>query len=154
MEPQSRDAVVAPAEPSQRIELLDALRGFALFGVCLANLFVFSYLDMGITVPLPRASLSTDEAASFLMHLLVEGRFYSVFSLLFGLGFALQIHRAEARGGDALPLFSRRLRILMLIGLAHLLLLWFGDILLFYALMGLVLMRMRHMSDRRVLRWA
>ena len=151
---QTRDDVVAPAEPTQRIELLDALRGFALSGVCLANLFVFSYYNIAMPSDLPRGALRSDAVATFVMHLLVEGRFYSIFSLLFGLGFALQLQRAETRGGDALPLFSRRLRILMLIGLAHLLLLWFGDILLFYALMGLVLMRMRHMSDERVLRWA
>jgi uncharacterized protein len=148
------DAVTAPADPAQRIELLDALRGFALSGVCLANLFIFAYWDTPITRTLPRALLPTDGVAEFLMQALVEGRFYSIFSLLFGLGFALQLQRAEARGGDGLPLFKRRIRVLMLIGLAHLLLLWFGDILLFYALMALVLMRMRHMSDRRVLRWA
>ena len=88
------------------------------------------------------------------MQALVEGKFYSIFSLLFGLGFALQMQRAESRGGDGLPLFTRRIKVLMLIGLAHLLLLWYGDILLFYALMALVLMRMRHMDDRRVLWWA
>ena len=146
--------VPAPADPAQRVELLDALRGFALFGVCLANLFVFSYYDSPATRDLWRYTLPTDEVATFLMHALVEGKFYSIFSLLFGLGFALQFQRAEARGGDALPLYSRRIRMLMLIGLAHLVLLWYGDILLFYALIALVLLRMRHMDDRRALRWA
>jgi uncharacterized protein len=147
-------AAATPADPAQRVELLDALRGFALFGVCLANLFVFAYWDTPAAAHLTRYALRTDEAATYLMHALVEGKFYSIFSLLFGLGFALQFQRAETRGGDALPLYRRRLRILMLIGLAHLLLLWYGDILLFYALMGLILMRMRHMEDRRALRWA
>jgi uncharacterized protein len=146
--------VPAPADPAQRVELLDALRGFALFGVCLANLFVFAYWDSPAARGLSRFSLPTDGAATFLMHALVEGKFYSIFSLLFGLGFALQFQRAEERGGDALPLYSRRIRILMLIGLAHLLLLWYGDILLFYALIALVLVRMRHVDDRRALRWA
>ncbi|HUP88421.1 MAG TPA: DUF418 domain-containing protein [Longimicrobiales bacterium] len=147
-------ALQAPADPATRIELLDALRGFALFGVCLANLFIFSYWDVPITRTLSRALLPTDHTAHYLMEALVEGRFYSIFSLLFGLGFALQLQRAETRGGDAIPLFTRRIRILMLIGFAHLLLLWLGDILLFYALMGIVLMRMRRMSDERVIRWA
>lgn len=146
--------LLAPADPSQRIELLDALRGFALFGVCLANLFIFSYWDSPPTRALWHATLPTDRAASFLMQALVEGKFYSIFSLLFGLGFALQMQRAEERGGDGLPLFLRRIKVLMLIGLAHLLFLWYGDILLFYALLALVLMRMRHMEDRRVIRWA
>lgn len=146
--------LVAPADPSQRIDLIDALRGFALFGVCLANLFIFSYWDSPPTRALWHATMPTDRTALFLMEALVEGRFYSIFSLLFGLGFALQMQRAESRGGDGLPLFKRRIRVLMLIGLAHLLLLWYGDILLFYALMALVLLRLRHLSDRRVVRWA
>ena len=144
----------APADPAQRVQLLDALRGFALFGVCLANLFVFAYWDSPAASGVRRWALPTDGAATFLMHALIEGKFYSIFSLLFGLGFALQFQRAADRGGDALPLYSRRIRILMLIGLAHILLLWYGDILLFYALMALVLVRMRHMDDRRALRWA
>jgi uncharacterized protein len=150
----SGTALGAPAEPSQRIELLDALRGFALFGVCLANLFALAYWDVAATRILPRFTLPTDGVAQFLMHTLVEGRFYSIFSLLFGLGFALQMQRAETRGGDGIPFFKRRIRILMLIGLAHMLLLWFGDILLFYALMGVVLLRMRNLDDRQVLRWS
>lgn len=150
----SAPAPFAPADPSQRIELLDSLRGFALFGVCLANLFILSYWDSPLTRTLPRATLPTDDVANFLMLTFVEGRFYSIFSMLFGLGFSLQMQRAEARGNDGLPLFKRRIHILMLIGLAHMLLLWLGDILLFYALMALVLMRMRHMSDERVLKWA
>jgi uncharacterized protein len=147
-------ALDAPAEPAQRIELIDALRGFALFGVCLANLFVFSYWDLPSTRTLPRFELPTDGMAQYLIHALVEGRFYSIFSLLFGLGFALQMQRAQARGGDGLNLFKRRIRMLMLIGLAHMLLLWMGDILLFYAVMATVLLRMRNLDDRRILRWA
>jgi uncharacterized protein len=121
-----------PIDPIERVELIDALRGFALFGVCLANLFVFSYAT-----------------PDFFTETLVEGKFYSIFSLLFGLGFALQL-RDEQR----LPMYRRRTKILMLIGLAHLLLLWFGDILLFYALVGLVLMRMRNISDEKAVRYA
>lgn len=121
-----------PTDPTQRVELIDALRGFALFGVCLANLFVFSY--------------SSPDA---LTDVFVEGKFYSIFSLLFGLGFALQL-KDEAR----LPTYRRRIRILMMIGFLHLMLLWLGDILLFYALMALILMRMRHISDEKALKYA
>jgi len=84
----------------------------------------------------------------------VDGKFYSLFSLLFGLGFALQLQRAEQRGGDALPTYKRRLRVLMAIGFLHLALLWPGDILMFYAIMGFVLIRLRTLDDRRIMRWA
>jgi len=146
----------APADPTSRIELLDALRGFALFGVCVANLFSgFSYWDAPASANLPPAfTLPTDGAAIFLMHALVEGKFYSIFSLLFGLGFALQLERGAEGSTDPIPRFRRRLRVLMVIGLGHILLLWTGDILLLYGLMGLVLLRMRDMDDRRLLWWA
>jgi uncharacterized protein len=147
--------VRAPADPHARAELLDALRGFALFGVCLANLFTgFGWWEDPVAVTLsPRHALPTDGAATFLMHALIEGKFYSIFSLLFGLGFALQLGRAEDRGVDALPTYRRRVRLLMAIGFAHIMLLWVGDILLFYGLMSLVLIRLRHLDDRTLLRW-
>jgi uncharacterized protein len=147
---------IGPTEEHERAALVDSLRGFALFGVCLANILTaFSFWDQTGTGTLrPKYLLPTDHAAAFLTRMFVDGKFYSLFSLLFGLGFALQLQRAEQRQGDALPTYRRRLRVLMAIGLAHILLLWPGDILLFYALMGLVLIRVRHLSDTRLIRWA
>ena len=152
------DAAVAigPTQENERAALVDSLRGFALFGVCIMNiLMAFSWWGAPGTDKLgPRYLLPTDDAAQFLTMMFVDGKFYSLFSLLFGLGFALQLQRAERRGGDALPTYKRRLRVLMAIGFLHLLLLWIGDILLFYALMGFVLIRLRGMDDRRLVRWA
>ncbi len=132
------------------------MRGFALFGVCLANILTALALwgQPGTETLQPRYTLPTDAAAKFLTMMFVDGKFYSLFSLLFGIGFALQLQRAARAGGDALMTYKRRLRVLMAIGLAHLLLLWPGDILLFYALMGLVLIRLRALDDRRLVRWA
>ncbi len=145
----------APARPEDRTTLIDALRGFALFGVCLGNIAtVFAFWGVtGSEAVSPRWLLPTDDAAMYLYHALIDGKFYSIFSLLFGLGFALQLG-PRIDDPTALARFRRRLRVLMGIGLAHLLLLWMGDILLFYALMGLVLVRLRHLDDRRVVRWA
>lgn len=145
---------VAPAEPDSRATLIDALRGFALFGVCLGNIVTtFSFWDQPGTAGLsPRWTLPSDDIAALLYHALVDGKFYSIFSLLFGLGFALQLTRRADEVG-ALALYRRRLRILGVIGFLHLALLWIGDILLFYALMGFILLRLREMEDRRLLRW-
>jgi uncharacterized protein len=156
--PQVLDSVtsadVAPAEPDSRATLIDALRGFALIGVCLGNILTtFSFWGFdGTEALLPRYTLPADDVAYFLYHALVDGKFYSIFSLLFGLGFALQL----GRRGDpdmALGTYRRRLRILAAIGFVHLALFWPGDILLFYALMGFVLLRLRDMEERRLLRW-
>jgi hypothetical protein len=78
------------------------------------------------------------------------GKFYSVFSLLFGIGFGLQL----ARGGEtAVPRFKRRLRILLAIGAIHAVLIWAGDILMLYALLGLTLPWFARESNRELLRW-
>ncbi len=143
-----------PTRPEARATLIDALRGFALFGVCLGNLSVaFAFWDYPGTAELtPAWRLATDETAAFLYHALVDGKFYSIFSLLFGLGFALQLMRRTDEA-LALRLYRRRLRILMVIGGVHLALFWTGDILFFYAVMGLIMFRMRGLDDARLLRW-
>lgn len=143
-----------PTQPEARATLIDALRGFALFGVCLGNLAAaFAFWDYPGTADLaPAWRLATDESAAFLYHALVDGKFYSIFSLLFGLGFALQLTR-RTNESEALRLYRRRLRILMVIGGVHLALVWTGDILFFYAVMGLIMLRLRDSDDTRLRRW-
>lgn len=144
---------VTPIEPTARATLLDALRGFALFGVCLGNIATsFSFWDWPGTADLaPKHLLPTDDTALYLIHALVDGKFYSIFSLLFGLGFALQLgRRADTDAG--LALYRRRLWVLAGIGFVHSLI-WMGDILLFYAVMGMVLVRLRGLEEPRALRW-
>ncbi|SFQ00891.1 DUF418 domain-containing protein [Hymenobacter arizonensis] len=146
----------APLEESDRSTLLDSLRGFALIGVCLANLFTGFSLWGDPEAPSPASlpTAATDPAAAFLIRALVDGKFYSLFSLLFGIGFAVQLHRSQARGDTRLQTYRRRLWVLLGIGVAHLLLIWSGDILAFYALTGLLLVRLRGISDKALLRWA
>ena len=144
---------LTPVSADERAPMLDALRGFALFGVCLANLFTSFALLGGPGAP-PVSAGAANEVAAFLSHALIDGKFYSLFSLLFGIGFAIQMRRGEASGDPELRRFRRRLWILFAIGLAHLCLVWKGDILAFYALVGFVLVRFRHASDRKLLTWA
>lgn len=141
-----------PVTASERVAVLDALRGIALFGVCVANLIaVLSLYGVpGAPDPATLPTAATDPAAEFLMHVLVEGKFYSLFSLLFGIGFAVQLQRAEARG-EGVSRYVRRLLVLFGIGLAHILLVWPGDILALYALVGLLLVLLRRLSDRALL---
>ena len=144
-----------PIAQSERIEILDVLRGFALCGILLFNVQVFSgyiFLDPEQANAL-RAS-AADRAATFLVRLLVAGKFYSLFSLLFGVSFAMLMQRAAIRNVPFLPLFRRRQLILLMIGLCHALLVWAGDILTVYALMGFLLIPFRHRSDRTLLWWA
>jgi uncharacterized protein len=142
----------ASCSPEERHEVIDALRGFALAGVFLANL---AYLSLYRMLPTEtRAELPTagfDTIASQLIGVLVDGKFITVFSLLFGLGFAMQLQRAQARGAGGIARYTRRLLVLLGIGVIHSHLLWWGDILLTYALAGLVLIPLRTLSDGALL---
>jgi uncharacterized protein len=134
---------------AERLDLLDALRGFALLGILLANIEYWS--GWGMMTPEARLALAgpvQTGIAHWLHKLAIDGKFYSLFSLMFGIGFALQLARLERRGADGLAIFRRRMLVLLLIGLVHLFLIWDGDILTLYALLGLLLPITRHWSDR------
>ena len=144
-----RTVVTAPT--TERIAALDALRGVAVAGILAANVLVFFGLFM---IPPDRAaalpSAAWDRMALVFDKVFIDGKFYSVFSLLFGIGFGLQLTRG---GAEAVPRFKRRLRILLAIGALHAVLLWAGDILMLYALLGFTLPWFARKSDRALLRW-
>jgi uncharacterized protein len=142
-------SAAAPVARHERIEALDALRGFALLGVVTINMFTF----MG---PMDRIWEPWGGARwlQFLVLALVQGKFYCLFSFLFGMGFSIQMGRLEARAANALGIYRRRLAVLLFIGLAQGVLVWMGDILLPYAVLGFALLAFRARQDRTLLRWA
>jgi uncharacterized protein len=132
--------------------LLDALRGFALTGVLLANLntlTLYAYLSAEQRAALPTPAF--DHWMRIALVFFVSRKFLTLFSFLFGLSFAVQLMRAEARGADAITPYVRRLLVLLLIGLAHGTLLWWGDVLRFYAILGMGLLLFRRASARALL---
>lgn len=137
-----------PIAEADRADVLDALRGFALLGIFVSHIPDFS----GYTFMTPgeQATLDfyrLDAPLETVQDFLIRGKFYSLFSLLFGIGFAVQLEGATRRGADFTRHFSRRLGVLLLIGLAHALI-WYGDILKDYALIGFVLLLTRTWSTR------
>jgi uncharacterized protein len=135
-----------------RLALVDALRGFALFGILLANVLYWS--AWGLATEPQRVALAGAEAAQWqarFHHLLVDGKFYTLFSLLFGAGFALQLERLARRGHDGLRIYRRRILVLLGFGIVHCFLVWDGDILVLYALLGLVLPLFRRWRDAGLL---
>jgi len=137
----------------ERIEILDVLRGLAVCGILIGNMQWFSGYGMMPETMAQQGPL-IDRITHFLVHFFVEGKFYSIFSFLFGFGFALQIARAEERGDARASLFKRRLFWLLVIGLLHAYLLWAGDILSIYALMGFLLILFRKKTNKSLLKWA
>ncbi len=143
---------LGPVRAKERIETIDILRGFALFGILVVNMADFSW--SGSLRPLAEVwTEPSDRAVVWFIALFAERKFYSLFSFLFGLGFALQMGRAEARGVRFFPVYRRRLLVLLLIGLAHFLFLWEGDILHSYAVLGFLLLLFRARSPRTIVRW-
>ena len=156
--PKSPLAVLAPAEPTtagERIAVLDVLRGFALYGVLLANtVHFFSGRAFMARVDAMAQTDAADQVFLFLASTLVDGKAMTLLTFLFGLGFALQLQRAEAAGRSGLVTYLRRLAALTLIGALHVLLLWWGDILWGYAIAGVGLILFRRMRGWKLLAWA
>ncbi len=134
-----------PTAPSDRLETLDAVRGLALFGILVVNATLFFWPSYALGLGEPRPVGAFDAAAAWLMRFGFEGKFFTLFSLLFGIGVAMQL----TRGWPARRIV-RRMLWLAAIGAAHVTLLWFGDILLYYGVLGLVLLWARHASPRRL----
>lgn len=140
--------------PAERIEAIDILRGLALFGVLVVNLvgsfrdsFLrhFLYPDPGRVFP--------DRVADSAIRILLEGKALTIFAFLFGAGLAMQYERLSRSHPDPAGLLRRRLLVLFAFGLAHLLLVWNGDILTEYALLGLLSLALVQAPEARLRQW-
>ncbi len=142
---------LAPVKTNEREIFMDVLRGFAILGIFIANLGAgFSGYNESAHATGPYLVEGWDHKMQFLHHMFIEGKFYSIFSLLFGWGIALQFKRAETGGINALPTIKRRLVFMLLLGAVHLLI-WSGDIVFFYALLGFILLPCRKFSNKTLL---
>ena len=137
----------SPVKPQSRLEFVDVLRGFALIGVLAANMSSYSgyssnpgdtadFLDKGILIGI---------------QFLVRAKFYSLFAFLFGWGTAVQMLRTADKRIRFVPFYARRMAILLIFGLLHGMLIWSGDILTLYAVLGIVLLLFRKCSERTLL---
>jgi uncharacterized protein len=138
--PPAPPPALEPVRGEEREIALDILRAFALFGVLMVNWqlwFRTNPLRYEKQFPYPGIA---DQIADGARNLLFDGRFLALFSLLFGAGLAIQAERAERATGRPKRFLARRLAVLFLLGAAHVGLLWSGDILHIYAVVGLVLL--------------
>lgn len=145
---------VGPVSVSERILFIDVLRGMALFGILAANMRAFfAPIDAYGTIQVLYPG-HADVLAQWFIDAFIQVKFITIFSFLFGMGFAIQMSRAEERGIRFLGFYPRRLLALALFGVIHGVLIWGGDILLTYALSGAILLLFRNRKQKTLLWWA
>jgi uncharacterized protein len=144
---------IGPIAPEERINSLDTLRGFALLGILPANVLVFGmYLAAGNDPTVAGGATGLNLASWALFRILIEGKMRCLFSMVFGASMILLTSRAEKRSGaTAADIYYRRNLWLLLFGLAHAFLLFWGDILYPYALCALILFPFRKLPAKKLL---
>jgi len=141
----------SPSKPKQRIEVIDALRGFALLGILFANILSWSgikFLPFDEIKQWP--NLDVDLFVYRLVGIFVDTKFYTIFSILFGIGFYLQFNKNRNNQRDFMKVYYRRLLFLMLFGLVHMFF-WSGDILFIYGLVGFIFVQFRNLKPEKLL---
>ena len=141
-----------PIEKFDRVRVVDALRGFALFAILLANIPFAENADaIYHTRTLVLGGRGADKMLEGIFHLLIDKKFVAIFSILFGFGFYVQLKRAEERGIAFRKYFLIRMLLLLAIACIHAYLLWFGDIIRDYAICGMLLLLVYKWSPKKIL---
>lgn len=143
-----------PVSESQRIVSLDVLRGFAVLGILVMNIGSFSMTSATYFDPTAYGDLTGANGWVYrITHLLGDLKFMAIFSMLFGAGIILMTDRSESRGKSPTGLHYRRMFWLIVFGLLHAHLLWYGDILYWYGMCGLVVYLFRKMRPQKLIMW-
>lgn len=140
---------IKPTLLKDREVFMDVLRGIAILGIFIANLAFFSFYSSKVEGHYTNPGI--DKQMSFLHAMFIEGKFYSIFSLLFGWGIALQISRSKTDDNTTTKFIKRRLWFMLLLGGVHLIFIWSGDIVAFYAMIGFILIALRKKSNKTLL---
>ncbi len=136
----------APISAPERIIAIDVLRGFALLGILVMNIQGFATISAAYMNPTAYGTLEGGEYVVWLLcHLFADQKFMTIFSLLFGAGIVIMADRQQAKGRSAAALHYRRMAWLLVIGLIHGYLIWYGDILYIYALCGAIVFLLRRL---------
>ncbi|UHQ18229.1 DUF418 domain-containing protein [Lysobacter sp. KIS68-7] len=145
------DARFTPVAVNERITTLDVIRGVALLGIFLMNIEWFNRPISELDVGLPQGVTGIDYWAGWFVHVFIRSKFWTMFSLLFGMGFAVMLSRAHAAGRPFLGPYVRRTLALALFGFLHAVLVWNGDILFDYAMGAAFLLIVFHAKPKAML---
>ncbi|MFD1883912.1 DUF418 domain-containing protein [Paenibacillus wenxiniae] len=147
MKIQASPSMLPPLGAKERLHFLDIVRGFAMLGIIMVNYFLIASSGMF-------ANSAGNNMTTLMVNWFAEGKFYTLFSFLFGIGFMIFMNRAEAKFDSPRIVFMRRLVILFGFGLLHIALIWSGDILTYYAVAGFALLAFYKCRPRTLLSWA
>lgn len=144
---------LAPISEGERLDVIDVIRGFAILGIFLVNMQDFNspwlYMEPGVLW-----GSKKDLFASSFIDIFAQASFYTLFSFLFGYGIIIFKERAIKKEYRFVPLFSRRLFFLLILGIIHAFLIWHGDILITYAIIGFIFLLFHNLKAKTLLIWA
>ncbi len=144
---------VSPLQGSERLTWIDAARGFAILGIFVVNIGAFSapYFMYGGEEDAWTSAI--DQNTQVFIDIFFQASFYTLFSILFGFGFQVLKDRLVEKNIDIYPFLFRRLFVLICFGLVHAFLIWHGDILLSYGVVGLFLVAFENRTKKTLLIW-
>lgn len=137
-------------QEEDRLTILDTLRGFAVFGILMANITAFALPKHDFMLDLPDIDIWYNQFAIWFNTHFIDGKFYILFSFLFGIGFSVQLESAMKKGINLWSFYPRRLLILFGIGVLHSYF-WWGDVLRLYAILGFGLLLLKNLSVKSLL---
>ncbi len=144
---------IRPTSEGERIVTLDVLRGLAIFGILFVNIGIFGFPEGDSEIHRELFGGTADRVIHWATQFLIEGKFYSLFSVLFGIGVAIQFDRARQTGRKAGGWYARRLLVLLAIGLVHDVFIVTGIILMTYSIVGFWLIPFLKRRPKTLLRW-
>jgi uncharacterized protein len=145
-------SIVSPTTNNSRIQSLDLLRGIAILGILIMNIQSFAMPSAAYSNPLAYGDLTGLNLWTWILsHLFADQKFMSIFSVLFGAGIVLITEKKEVLTGSSAKLHYTRNGLLLLIGLLHAHVIWYGDILVAYALCSFLVYPLRKLSSRKLL---
>lgn len=131
--------------------MLDVYRGFAVFGIFAVNIVIMNSTFLGQHEFAKQFTSGIDQLSERILQLFFYTKFFPIFSLLFGLGISMQALRMKEKGTLSMSFFARRMFILFVFGVGHILFLWSGDVLNLYAMLGLLVVPLLTISNRMIL---
>jgi uncharacterized protein len=138
----------------ERLQSLDIMRGLALLGVVLVNMPYYNTPPFALFARIGQWTAPADRTVELALRFLLQGKIYGMLAFLLGVGIAVQLGRAEAAGVRFRPLYLRRMLVLLLFGIVHVVLLWFGDVLILFSVLGLLLIPLLRRTPKTILIWA